>query len=151
MQLNHRSEKDDQVIAKHQPVATQQGTPLTVTGSAEENLNPGLAISNMCRMAEQHPDGHPNGENVLMFLEKDWQLRVWHLAEAGLGIHGRQYNPSRAGQDFYMQGQSEKNKYTYSLEDFFQSAVALLQRGESISQSASPSMLVLSLLMFILT
>lgn len=74
-----------------------------------------------------------------MFLEKDWQLRVWHLVEEELGIHGRHYNPSREGQDFYMQGQSEKNKYTYSLEDFFQSAVALLQRGESVSQSASYS------------
>jgi len=132
VQLNHRSDMDDEVVAKHQLVATQQGTPLTVTGSAEENLNPGLAISKMCRMAEQHPDGHPNGENVLMFLEKDWQLRVWHLVEEELGIHGRHYNPSREGQDFYMQGQSEKNKYTYSLEDFFQSAVALLQRGVDI-------------------
>lgn len=64
VQLNHRSQLDDEIIAKHQPVATEQGTPFTVTGSAEENLNPGLAISKMCRMAEQHPDGHPNGENV---------------------------------------------------------------------------------------
>lgn len=25
-------------------------------------------------MAEEHPDSHPNGENLLMFLEKDWTL-----------------------------------------------------------------------------
>ncbi|KAL7532133.1 hypothetical protein ACHAXR_004460 [Thalassiosira sp. AJA248-18] len=61
VQLNKRSEKDDEVLNEFQ-------------GAPDENLNPGLAISKFCRAAEAHPNSHPNGENLLMFLEKDWHL-----------------------------------------------------------------------------
>lgn len=75
VQLNKRSEKDDEVLHEFmEKLVGQQHPPLTVMGSPEENLNPGLAISKFCRAAEAHPSSHPNGENLLMFLEKDWNL-----------------------------------------------------------------------------
>ena len=43
-------------------------------GSPTENLHPGRAIAKFCRAAENHPEGHPNGENLLLWLEKDWHL-----------------------------------------------------------------------------
>ena len=49
--------------------------PVTTTGSESENLNPGLAVLRKCAdWPKEHPDSHPNGENLLMFLEKDWTL-----------------------------------------------------------------------------
>lgn len=75
VQLNHRSQKDDEVLEKFQEtLLRKQQSPLTIIGSAEDNLNPGLVISNMCREAEAHPASHPNGENMLLFLEKDWHI-----------------------------------------------------------------------------
>ncbi|KAL7550835.1 hypothetical protein ACHAWF_017819 [Thalassiosira exigua] len=73
LQLNHRSELDDKVVNDYNEKLEGSGLPpLNVMGSPEENLHPGLAISKFCRAAEKHPNSHPNGENLLMFIEKDW-------------------------------------------------------------------------------
>lgn len=76
VRLNHRSETDDQVMNHffQEQELRQQQSPVTVLGSPKENLHPGRAIADFCRRAESHPDGHPNGENLLLFLEKDWNL-----------------------------------------------------------------------------
>ena len=41
---------------------------------SEDNLNPGVAIAKCCRAAEAHPNSHPTGQNLLLFLEKDWNI-----------------------------------------------------------------------------
>ena len=75
VQLNRRSERDNAVMDVVQTKYEANGRSLpTVVGSETENLHPGLAIAKMCRMAEEHPSSHPNGENLLLFLEKDWTL-----------------------------------------------------------------------------
>jgi len=75
VQLNKRSEMDDRVLDSFQErLSRQNQPPVKVMGSPEENLHPGLAISKFCRAAEAHPNSHPNGENLLAFLEKDWNL-----------------------------------------------------------------------------
>lgn len=77
VQLNHRSLMDDRIMFDfHDHMAKmQRQSPITVLGSdSSSNLHPGRTISNMCRRAESHPDSHPNGENLLLFLEKDWNL-----------------------------------------------------------------------------
>ncbi|KAL7550289.1 hypothetical protein ACHAWF_013532 [Thalassiosira exigua] len=75
IQLNHRSEADDQVMAEYQRnLQLRDLPPPTVMGSPDENLHPGLTIARSCRAAEAHPRGHPNGENLLLFLEKDWSF-----------------------------------------------------------------------------
>ncbi len=71
VQLNQRSQKDDEMINDFQQKLNNRH-PMTILGSEEENLHPGLAISNFCRRAEEHPSSHPNGENLVLFLEKDW-------------------------------------------------------------------------------
>jgi hypothetical protein len=76
IQLNARSQEDDAVIQKH-----DSSFDFHVTGSPTENIHPGLAISRFCREAERSPRGHPNGENLMLFLEKDW-----HVAEAEPGF-----------------------------------------------------------------
>ena len=38
-------------------------------GSLENNLHPGLAIARFCRAADQ---SNPNGENLLLYIEKIW-------------------------------------------------------------------------------
>lgn len=70
IQLNSRSKQDEEVIARHQEFFN-----FTVTGTPQENLHPGLAISRFCREAAKMPNSHPNGENLLLFLEKDWHLK----------------------------------------------------------------------------
>jgi len=76
VQFNHRSQMDDQILMDFREAMRQRDREplLTPLGSTEQNLHPGLAISDMCRRAESHPEGHPNGENLLVFLEKDWNL-----------------------------------------------------------------------------
>lgn len=69
VQLNARSEEDDAVIAKH-----KSAFDFHITGSPDQNIHPGLAIARFCREAERSPHGHPNGENLLLFLEKDWHV-----------------------------------------------------------------------------
>jgi hypothetical protein len=71
LQLNARSKFDDAVIAKHNTSALD----FQISGTPDENLHPGLAIARFCRAAEQSRHSHPNGENLLLFLEKDWQLQ----------------------------------------------------------------------------
>ena len=71
VQLNHRSQEDDEIMYDFQKKLNNRH-PMTILGDEEENLHPGLAISNFCRRAEQHPSSHPNGENLVLFLEKDW-------------------------------------------------------------------------------
>lgn len=102
VQLNHRSEKDDEVMHEYQKAALNKPHPLTVMGSPEENLNPGLAIAKFCRAAEEHPDSHPNGENLLLFMEKDWNIYDARQSRLARGI-----------------------------EQLFRSANALAQRGVS--------------------
>ncbi|KAL7436100.1 LOW QUALITY PROTEIN: hypothetical protein ACHAXM_005088 [Skeletonema potamos] len=74
VQLNHRSSHDDAILYEFQQTKLNDRHTITITGAPEENLNPGLAISKFCRMAEQHPSSHPNGENLLLWLEKDWVI-----------------------------------------------------------------------------
>jgi len=76
VRLNHRSPMDDEILQKFEETQLSRHgeSPVTVLGSPSENLHPGLAIADMCRRAESHPSSHPNGENLLMFLEKDWSL-----------------------------------------------------------------------------
>ena len=100
LQINHRSERDNEVVDAFQRNKLNGKHPMTVMGSPEENLNPGLTISKFCRLAEQHPSSHPNGENLLLFLEKDWIL-----------------------EDHWLQERSGK------LESVFQSAKTLSERG----------------------
>ncbi|KAL7533620.1 hypothetical protein ACHAWF_004561 [Thalassiosira exigua] len=77
LQLNHRSPADQKVADDFNEVLKRDGKPpVTVMGSPSENLHPGLAISKFCRAAEAHPNSHPNGENLLLFLEKDWNLET---------------------------------------------------------------------------
>jgi hypothetical protein len=78
VQLNERSKLDDEVIARH-----DQAFNFTVTGTSEENIHPGLAISRFCRAAAKMPNSHPHGENLILFLEKDW-----HLMEARQDLKG---------------------------------------------------------------
>ena len=75
IQLNARCRQDDEVLAQHASM------DFTITGKPDENLHPGHAIAKFCRQAEQSPHGHPNGENLLMFLEKDW-----HVANKDTGL-----------------------------------------------------------------
>mmetsp|Transcript_237 Transcript_237/g.520 ORF Transcript_237/g.520 Transcript_237/m.520 type:complete len:443 (+) Transcript_237:307-1635(+) len=75
IQLNNRSNADDDIVhsyIEHLKRKHQYGTPIEIFGDSEENLHPGLAIANFCRRAEGDPRSHPNGENLLLFLEKDW-------------------------------------------------------------------------------
>ena len=75
VQFNHRSTKDDEVMQEFQETLIQnQQPPITLMGSPEENLHPGLSIAKFCRAAEAHPASDPTGENLMMFLEKDWVL-----------------------------------------------------------------------------
>jgi len=99
VQINHRSERDNEILDDFQRNKLNGRHPMTIMGSPEENLNPGMALSKFCRMAEQHPSSHPNGENLLLFLEKDWILPDHRLKDQG------------------------------GLESIFRSAVALSQRG----------------------
>ncbi|KAL7531498.1 hypothetical protein ACHAXR_004077 [Thalassiosira sp. AJA248-18] len=87
VQLNHRSQLDDEILQAFQEtqIIRNQQIPMTIMGSPEENLHPGLAISNFCRRAEAHPNSHPNGENLLLFLEKDWNL---YNVQGGHDIEG---------------------------------------------------------------
>lgn len=71
VQLNARSAEDETVLTNF-----NTSFNITISGNSSENLHPGLAISRFCRAAEQAPTGHPGGENLLLFLEKDWQLRL---------------------------------------------------------------------------
>ena len=73
VQLNHRSQEDDAILHDFQKKLNNRH-PMTMLGSEEENLHPGLAISKFCRKAEEHPSSHPNGENLVLFLEKDWVI-----------------------------------------------------------------------------
>jgi hypothetical protein len=68
LQLNARSKLDDAVVAKHNK---SSAFDFYVTGTPDENLHPGRAIARFCRAAEQSPQSHSNGENLLLFLEKD--------------------------------------------------------------------------------
>lgn len=76
VQLNHRSSADDDVLRAFRVALRrrERPTPVTALGAPAENRHPGLAIADFCRRAEAHPAGHPNGENLLMFLEKDWRF-----------------------------------------------------------------------------
>lgn len=100
VQLNHRSDYDDEIIYDFQRNKLNDRHPMTITGAPEENLNPGVAISKFCRMAEQHPSSHPNGENLLLFLEKDWIIPA-----------------------------NSRDTKKLHLESIFRSAIALAQRG----------------------
>lgn len=80
LQLNARSDQDDAVITKH----NKSAFGFHITGSPNENIHPGLAIARFCRAAERSPNGHPNGENLLLFLEKDWHVRRSGLLQAVL-------------------------------------------------------------------
>jgi len=94
VQLNKRSEEDDAILQEFQETLLRnEQPPVNVMGSPEENLNPGLAISKFCRAAEAHPSSHPNGENLLMFLEKDWNIyhgshESTHIEEIFHSING---------------------------------------------------------------
>ena len=71
VQLNHRSAEDDQILNDfNNRLASIDQPPISIMGSSEDNLNPGLAISKYCRAAEAHPNSHPLGKNLLLFLEK---------------------------------------------------------------------------------
>ena len=96
VQLNHRSDFDDEILREFQRMSLNDRHPMTITGAPEENLNPGLAISKFCRMAEQHPSSHPNGENLLLWLEKDWviidntkKLRLEKIFESAIALSQR--------------------------------------------------------------
>ena len=76
VQLNHRSDMDDMILQQfmEEQRVRNMASPMTILGSPTDNLHPGLVISDMCRRAEVHPNSHPNGENLLVFLEKDWNM-----------------------------------------------------------------------------
>ena len=75
VQLNHRSAQDDNILQKfNERLLSVNQPPVSVMGSSEDNLNPGVAISKYCRAAETHPNSHPTGQNLLLFLEKDWNI-----------------------------------------------------------------------------
>jgi len=85
IQLNHRSSADDEVLSQYQESLPRKlQHPFQAMGSAEENLHPGLAISRFCRMAEASEQSHPNGENLLLFLEKDWTVRTQNESKHSL-------------------------------------------------------------------
>jgi len=101
VQLNKMSDMDAEVVETHSNQLREEGLPpLNPMGGPSDNLHPGLAIGKFCRAAEEHPLGHPNGENLLLFLEKDWHL--------------------------YPNGPKGK---LANLEDIFHSINALVQRG----------------------
>ena len=71
VQLNHRSLEDDQILNDfNNRLLSVNQPPVSIMGSSEDNLNPGSAISKYCRAAEAHPNSHPLGKNLLLFLEK---------------------------------------------------------------------------------
>jgi len=82
VQLNARSAQDDAVLAKF-----NASFNFTVSGNPSENVHPGLAIARFCRAAEQSPMGHPGGENLLLFLEKDWQISRQKKEDLGSIFH----------------------------------------------------------------
>lgn len=90
--LNGRSQRDDAVVAPFAAHWTQQGLPVHVTGSGDVNDNVGKVIADQCRLAEQSSASHPNGENIMLWLEKDWH---WNLDEHGLNIINNIINSSR--------------------------------------------------------
>ena len=109
VQLNKRSSMDDDILARFQETMASSNhrgarpqPPMTAMGTPDENLHPGLAISKMCRAAEAHPSSHPEGENLLLFLEKDWNL---------------------------FKVEEHKHAHTANLEAIFRSINALSQRG----------------------
>ncbi|KAL7526250.1 hypothetical protein ACHAWF_001695, partial [Thalassiosira exigua] len=75
LQLNRRGPEDNKIVNAFQAALKRDDkTPLTIMGSSTENLHPGKAISKFCQTAEAGPNSHPNGKNLLLFLEKDWNL-----------------------------------------------------------------------------
>ena len=58
------------------------GLPIAITGGVS-NDNVGKVIADQCRLAEQSEHSHPRGENVLLWLEKDWH---WNVGGHGLDV-----------------------------------------------------------------
>ena len=80
VQLNHRSLEDDQILNDfNNRLLSVDQPPVSIMGSSEDNLNPGLAISKYCRAAEAHPNSHPSGKNLLLFLEKVSSLYLYSV------------------------------------------------------------------------
>ena len=148
IQLNHRSQDDDTAIhefkeyrkqkQKQQKRYTNDGNngeddgskrnneewTIDVTGSSQSNIHPGLAISQMCRQASRHPMSHPNNENLLLFLEKDWQLQPSGKINFMLNHDNFDYDGDDDG------GQEEDHRRRPPvLRTLFDSVRTLMQRG----------------------
>lgn len=125
VQLNARSSKDDEVVGR-------RGAPFNFTmfGSAEENIHPGKAIARFCRAAERHPKGHPNGENLLLFLEKDWFIAPTQR----YGGHVQKKTGKVYGRFKIVNGPA-----FYDLAQIFGSANELAQRGVPYLRLLRPS------------
>lgn len=74
--LNDRSREDDMVVAPFATHFNRTGLPTIMTGRPGLNWNVGKVIAHQCRLAEESEASHPNGENVMLWLEKDWQVNA---------------------------------------------------------------------------
>ena len=80
--LNNRSRADDAVVEPFARHLRDMGLPIAITGGVS-NDNVGKVIADQCRLAEQSEHSHPRGENVLLWLEKDWH---WNVGGHGLDV-----------------------------------------------------------------
>ena len=82
LHLNNRSRADDAVVEPFARHLRDMGLPIAITGGVS-NDNVGKVIADQCRLAEQSEHSHPRGENVLLWLEKDWH---WNVGGHGLDV-----------------------------------------------------------------
>ena len=82
LHLNNRSPADDAVVEPFARHLRDMGLPVAITGGSG-NDNVGKVIADQCRLAEQSERSHPRGENILLWLEKDWH---WNAGKYGLDV-----------------------------------------------------------------
>jgi len=91
LHLNNRSSADDAVAETFVKDIADRGVPVKVSGGSS-NENVGKVIASQCRLAEKSPHSHPRGENVMLWLEKDWH---WNVAMYGLNVLNDRINSAR--------------------------------------------------------
>lgn len=75
LHLNNLSGADDAVAQPIARIIRERGLQVKITGGLS-NENVGKVISDQCRLAERSEHSHPRGENILLWLEKDWHWRI---------------------------------------------------------------------------